>query len=64
MTARVLRFSLRRVGTILVCRERNDDGWLVLHGSHGWLHGDRDDARADAIWLARNLGCPVRELTS
>ena len=57
----VLRFPLRRVGAILICRERNGGGWLVLHGSNGWLHGDRDGARADAIWLARNLGCPIRE---
>jgi hypothetical protein len=62
MIARILRFPLRRVGAILVCRERNDDGWLVLHGSHGWLHGDRRAALMDAHWLGWNLGLPIREL--
>jgi hypothetical protein len=57
----VIRFPLRRLGTILICRERGG-GWLVLHGSNGWLHGDRDGARADAAWLARNLSLPVQEL--
>jgi hypothetical protein len=60
MIARILRFPLRRVGAILVCRERNDDGWLVLHGSHGWLHGDRRSALRDAHWLSWNLGLPIQ----
>jgi hypothetical protein len=64
MTARILRFPLRRVGAILICRQHNGGGWLVLHGSHGWLHGSRHDALEDARWLARNLGFPVREATS
>jgi hypothetical protein len=56
----VIRFPLRRVGTILICRERNGSGWLVLHGSHGWLHGDYDAAIDDARWLAGNSGLPIR----
>jgi hypothetical protein len=62
MTAHILRFPLRRIGAILVCREHNADGWLVLHGSHGWLHGERRAALADAHWLRWNLGLPIREL--
>jgi hypothetical protein len=41
----------------------DDDGaWLVLAGSHGWLHGDIADAHADACWLSRNLHLPVRAI--
>jgi hypothetical protein len=35
--------------------------WLVLALEHGWLHGERSTAIADAQWLSRNLGLPVRE---
>jgi hypothetical protein len=64
MMHRILRFPLRRVGAILVCRECNDDGWLVLHGSRGWLHGNRRAALADAHWLRWNLGLPIREIVA
>jgi hypothetical protein len=37
-----------------------DDPWLVLAGSSGWIHGDQRSAWADAEWLARNLGVPIR----
>jgi hypothetical protein len=57
----IVRFPLRRVGSILIVRERGGDGWLVLAGSHGWLHGDRRAALADAHWMAWSLGLPVRE---
>jgi hypothetical protein len=29
-----------------------DDGWYVLRGSHGWLHGDIAHAFADAQEMA------------
>jgi hypothetical protein len=61
MTAVVVRFPPRRIRSILIVREREGDGWLVLANSHGWLHGDRRAALADARWLARNLKLPVRE---
>jgi hypothetical protein len=32
----------------------------VLAGDHGWLHGDHRAAHADAEWLSRNLGLPIR----
>jgi hypothetical protein len=38
-----------------------ESGWLVLHGARGWLHGDYGDAIADAQWLARNAGLPIRQ---
>jgi hypothetical protein len=39
---------------------RENAAWLVLAGSHGWLHSDYHAARADAQWLAQNLGLPIR----
>jgi hypothetical protein len=63
MTGAILRFPLRRAGAaVLVCREHDGAGWLVLARDHGWLHGDRRSALADAHWLRRNLGLPIREL--
>lgn len=38
-------------------------GWLVCARYHGWLHGDRRAALADAQWLAWNLALPVREVS-
>jgi hypothetical protein len=61
-TNRVARFPLRRVASILIVRERDSRGWLALAGPHGWLCGSLEDARADAQWLSKNLGLPVREL--
>jgi hypothetical protein len=54
------RFPMRRVACVWLLRETNG-AWLVLAYSHGWLHGDRRAALADARWLGRNLGLPVRE---
>ena len=44
--------------------QASEGGWLVLAGSHGWLHGDRRAALADAHWLAWNLGLAVREVVA
>jgi hypothetical protein len=57
----VIRFPLRRLGAVLICRERDGDGWSVLHGSNGWLHGSRDDAMADAAAIAAAHGVRVVE---
>jgi hypothetical protein len=54
-SGRPVRFPARFVWVL-----REDAAWLVLAGSHGWLHGDYHTARADAQWLAQNLGLPVR----
>jgi hypothetical protein len=56
----VVRLPPRRMAAVFVCEERSG-GWLVLAGSHGWIHGDRRAALADAHWLGWNLGLPVRE---
>jgi hypothetical protein len=58
MTARVVRFPPRRMAAVWMLPL--PDSWLVLHGDHAWLHGDRRSALADAHWLGLNLGLPVR----
>jgi hypothetical protein len=57
----VIRFPPRRA--VLICREHNG-GWLTIVGAHGWLFGSLAEARAEAHWLARNLGLPVREIAA
>ena len=51
---------MRRAACIRLLRD-GGGAWLVLALEHGWLHGDRCSAFADAQWLGRNLGLPVRE---
>lgn len=60
MTAEVIRFPARRSTVILLTS--TEDGWIIIAGDHGWLHGDRSSALADARWLSRNLRLPVREV--
>ena len=56
------RFLPRRSAAIRIIR--GADGWMVLAGAHGWIHGDAESARRDAQWLSKNLSLPVREATS
>jgi hypothetical protein len=56
----VVRFPPRRAHCVRIVRDAAG-GWLVIAYSHGWLHGNRRAAIADAQWLARNLKLPVRE---
>lgn len=58
--AEIVRFPARRAAAVWILRDAG--AWLVLAGSHGWLHGSRDDADADAGWLSKNLALPVRDL--
>jgi hypothetical protein len=60
MTAAIIRFPPRRAAAIFVCEERDGYGWLALAGAHGWLHGSQSEAAADAVWLSRNHGVPIR----
>jgi hypothetical protein len=53
------RFPLRRSAVVWLLR--GHEGWLVLAREHGWLHGSRSAALEDALWLAGNLGLPIRE---
>jgi hypothetical protein len=57
----VVRFPPRRTRVVLVCREREGFGWLTIAGAHGWIFASIAEARAEARWLARNLGLPIRE---
>jgi hypothetical protein len=54
----VVRFPMRR--TLAVWITRDEPGWLVLAGEHGWLFGSRREANIEAQWLGRNLCLPVR----
>jgi hypothetical protein len=62
MSGNLVRFPLRAIPCVLVCRERGSDGWLTLVGDHGWAFESGAEARAVARWLSRNTGLPVREL--
>jgi hypothetical protein len=53
------RFPMRRTACVWLLRETNST-WLVCAREHGWLHGSYLAALADAQWLARNLGLPIR----
>lgn len=56
----VVRFPPRRLAAIWIL-PLSESGWLVLHGAHGWLHGNYRDAIADAQWLAHNSGLRIRQ---
>lgn len=51
MSAIILEFPRRRQRNILVVHAP-DEGWFVVRGSHGWLHGDIRQAFDDAQELA------------
>ena len=58
----LVRFPARHASCVWILREST--AWLVLHGNHGWAHGDHRAARADAEWLSKNLGLPIRCMSS
>ena len=39
--------------------EREENAWLVTCRQHGWLHGNRHTALADAHEIARGFGVSV-----
>jgi hypothetical protein len=57
MMADILRFPER--GPFAVRIEREDSAWLVVARDHGWLHGSRREALADAERIARGFGVVV-----
>jgi hypothetical protein len=59
-SASVITLPSRQSHAIWVIPGR-DDPWLVLAGSHGWVHGDHASATRDAEWLADNFGLPIRD---
>jgi hypothetical protein len=58
------RAHIVRLRTIRSCiwiiQGAEDALWLMLAGNHGWAHGEKESAEADASWLAENLGLPIR----
>lgn len=60
--SKVARFPMRR--SLAVWITRDDLGWLVIAGSHGWLFGSRDEAAEEARWLSCNRGYPIREVAA
>jgi hypothetical protein len=62
MTAQILPFPPR--GPFVVRVEREGAAWLVICRDHGWLHGDRHAANAEAVEIARGFGVPARTAAS
>jgi hypothetical protein len=52
MSATVLQFPQRQQLAIRVEREHDGEGFLVIRGSHGWLHGSAASAFLEAQQLA------------
>jgi hypothetical protein len=59
MTARILHFPQRGPFNVTVARE--GPAWLVVTRDHGWLHGSRDAALADAKQIAGGFGVAIEE---
>jgi hypothetical protein len=62
MTARIISFPPRRSVSVRIMREA--EAWLVICREHGWLHGSRDAALADANEIAEEFGFAIRENTT
>jgi hypothetical protein len=52
MSAHVVRLPIR--SCIWIIEDADDAPWLVLARSHGWAHGEKESAEADARWLGRS----------
>jgi hypothetical protein len=59
MSARIIEFPPRRSFSVRIMREA--EAWLVVCREHGWLHGSRADALADANEIAEGFGLAIRE---
>jgi hypothetical protein len=57
MTAPIISFPPR--GPFAVYVKHIESCWLVLCRDHGWLHGDRLSAIADANSIAAGFGVTV-----
>ena len=57
MTAQIIPFPARAPFSVYV--KRIETCWLVIYRDHGWLHGDRGDAIADANYIAQGFGAAV-----
>jgi hypothetical protein len=45
-------------------RFRRTKAVQLAPGGHGWAHGQRESAEADARWLSENFGLPIRSAAS
>ena len=59
MSAQIIPFPSKHATCIWIAPE-STGAWLVLARGHAWVHGDYHAAAADARWLGRNLGLPIR----
>jgi hypothetical protein len=48
------RASLRNSPLLRIEPARDCQGYYVIRGSHGWLHGDKQQALDDLVWHLRN----------
>jgi hypothetical protein len=56
-SGKIISFPARGPFTVQVARE--DQAWLVVCRSHGWLHGSRREALAVASAIASGFGVAV-----
>jgi hypothetical protein len=59
MMAGIIKFPER--GPFAVRIEREDSAWIVVARDHGWLHGSRHEALADAERIAGGSAIAVIE---
>jgi hypothetical protein len=59
MMAGIINFPER--GPFAVRISREDSAWIVVARDHGWLHGSRHEAQADAERIAGSYGVAVVE---
>jgi hypothetical protein len=63
MNARIIRLPVR--SCIWIVEDSDCAPWLVLApGGHGWAHGQKENAEADARWLSENFNMPIRSAAS
>jgi hypothetical protein len=60
MTAQIIPFPSVAPFSCYVEIDRSGGGYLVICREHGWAHGDRNAANADAVEIARGFGVPAR----
>lgn len=52
----IIAFPRLHDGSLVVRVVNGADGWMVLFGSHGWVHATRAAAIADALEIAEGAG--------